>query len=463
MDPDMGASSTTPADACTAGNKRCRGDTLQTCNANGIGWFDEACPSGCNAAESKCRSCRPMLDRACADTLEALRTCDAGGNWVATPCPFGCNSQRTECNACKPNERTCTNGQPTVTTCDPEGKTRVTSACAMGVCQNNDCSDCTPGDPATCLGDMLRTCSPEGAPVYQSCDAARGGCNMVLRRCNVCKPSARVCDGPSLRTCSADGQSETTETCARGCNAELGRCRVCTPGERSCLGSTLRTCNADGMDYASTPCGEPGCNTGRNMCNFCRPNSRGCYDNRTVQICNPEGTAYLRQSPCPTPPANGSGRCDEGECVIGCNNNFHICPSADGDEGSARLVRKCFSNFDSSFTCGPRTCNPCPGWANKCNMAVCEEVFKDTTILARKCDPTSDGQGVDDTGQPFQHPDCDPSKIQGRTDRCVSLGCPEDTVECFNDPARMNASDPFARFFFCCDEGGRCVRRDPLF
>jgi hypothetical protein len=240
-----------------------------------------------------------------------------------------------------------------------------------------------------------------------------------------------------------------------------------TLGSAMCMGSSAALCRPDGLGWDITPCGENGCNASRRACNICRPNTRSCADDRTPQTCRADGSGYQREAACPAPPMNGGGKyCDQGEFVITCARDFHPCRSTEGPEAAARLLWRCFSNTDSTFTCGPRTCNPCPGWANKCNMNLCKEIFPpeqepDPSNQPRLCNPAGEGEGTGSEGEPTQHVDCAASRIEGRNRTCVALGCPERTVDCFNDPARMDLADPFKLFFFCCLEDGLCSLQFP--
>lgn len=71
-----------------------------------------------------------------------------------------------------------------------------------------------------------------------------------------CAPGELLgCDGSSLLTCDADGETVSATTCAAGCNAEAVRCNECTPSTSACgPDNEVLTCGADGLLASSERC-----------------------------------------------------------------------------------------------------------------------------------------------------------------------------------------------------------------
>ncbi len=90
---------------CTPGEKRCLGDELQNCYADGSAWETiETCQYGCNSETLVCNTepvgpqpvCTPGEKRCMGDDLQA---CSADGSeWTSQICPWGCNATSLTCN-----------------------------------------------------------------------------------------------------------------------------------------------------------------------------------------------------------------------------------------------------------------------------------------------------------------------------------------------------------------------------
>ncbi|MBS2025529.1 MAG: hypothetical protein JST92_24285, partial [Deltaproteobacteria bacterium] len=191
---------------CEPGNKRCSGNDIEQCSADGLSYERvDTCATGCTAGACRAQTCTPGAQECEGDA--ALECSPAGDAWVLVQiCATHCNPDTGRCKspACAPFTARCDpSGNPNVQICDAYGSGYVTTACAQGeVCANGACQT----NNANCqLGDL---------------------------RCN----------GPDVQKCASGGPGITTwapqGTCLAGCSGG-----ACNPGG-SCTNLTLHTASA---------------------------------------------------------------------------------------------------------------------------------------------------------------------------------------------------------------------------
>jgi cysteine-rich repeat protein len=289
----------TPADAtdaavpdtdgpvCTPNASICVGNVAQTCDADG----QRATSVNCSAPEA----------------CDAARGC-------------ACVEGRCEPRVCEPGTRICQDAER-VLACDATGTRQTVSqtcddetTCIGGACVQQLC---TPGD-VYCAGTSIVTCNDLGRPVAtvecaeqgRTCVEADGG---PLCAALVCAPSATRC-GPSgvPEVCDDTGQGWIAlSPCADGTTCDAGVCvgSVCTPGARTCgPDGEVLVCTPDGQGQTPTLCAAgTSCTGGVCVGSVCVAGEVFCTD-RTVSLCNAEGTAFSSVETC-------AGACVDGACA----------------------------------------------------------------------------------------------------------------------------------------------------
>lgn len=242
---------------CDAAEYQCEGNLLQRCNVDGSGWIpvhtcetDELCnpatkrcdPPVCEpgrrcSRDGKLQVCKPGLDgwqdeQNCAalavppvavDSLLVAGVCDpALGCLPAPTCTAGalrCNGQfleRCEGNTWRPRERCLT-----ATLCDARGA----GSCRPAACQPGEyrCVMAAavpvvyePGSDV--LGLTLQQCNTSGTGFDTVLDCAGTYCDSIHGQCDLCDAYTTLCEGDTLKRCSADGQEKELEKyCSNGC------------------------------------------------------------------------------------------------------------------------------------------------------------------------------------------------------------------------------------------------------
>jgi hypothetical protein len=419
--------------ACGPGAYRCTNELLETCSDDRSGWvLAETCanPAECNLNSGTCRPCTPG-ERMCRN--EELEQCDAMGAWqpqetclspelcsisanrLSGMCqPAACdNAGLHDCDGAKLVR--CSEGRDRIDVvalcatpelCDAAYADELAASGARGACKPPVCGP----NPFSCEGATLRHCDFDRAAWTDvaTCDSAEL-CNAGLGACVACEAGTVECNGPVLRRCTAGGTWETLDTCASAalCDAGAGSCADAecdTPGRLACgagglpflevcsdalAWEVLEVC-AD-VALCSTRAGrclEPACDAGATRCHGNRQEhcsrDRTRWDTLTTcgdgEVCSP-GDGCL-----PGPCTEGSVRCNLASlerCASGhfqeelrcetallCNAETASCgtPACSDDPGyvcSGPIIRRCRAGrvaLDDFRTCPDgTTCDADPG------------------------------------------------------------------------------------------------------
>ncbi|HEY8944608.1 MAG TPA: hypothetical protein VIM73_10120 [Polyangiaceae bacterium] len=264
-------SGTTPrcvASACVqcdpaAGERRCETQNrAQSCSAAGS-WGN---PTTCSGDKPLCREdlnfscgCEEGQRRCRTNTIPEV--CQ-GGSWVAQTTCSGvlnhCLPASGQCVDCVPGTAECQSG--TAYECTAQGAWRSLNSCA--------------GPGINCGGCDL------GEPCRQNSDCGSGVC--VNQMCAVCQPGQRRCQGNVPQLCSASGAWTNQSACSGAtpqCLASTGLCVECLSGSRAC-----GTCNGGtqtcGTNNAWGTCtNQPNLQSSNAHCGACNnacPSGRSC-------------------------------------------------------------------------------------------------------------------------------------------------------------------------------------------
>ena len=344
------------------------------------------CPAGSNpvlgaAAESSCGGAFDL--NVVTESGAATGQCQSNGTCeflcqYASPCSCGVATLSKEAIVCAEcQDQSCGDGR-----C--EGTERATCEAGATACLPcaEDCSGSTCGD-----GDCTGIESPETCP--QDCG-------------DLCTPNSKVCVGPEVHACSADGRSKDVINCA---NAGL----ICGGG----------TCVAPGA------CGNQACesNESAQSCpqdcgTFCVPSSVTCQGNLLV-TCNANGSSFIEVDcaedgfvcgggECKRPDVCGNDICEAGEDVSCAADCASECGNQECENGETNSCPQ------DCTTCGDRLCGAneiatCP---QDCGVCVPSERFCLGKLL-RVCNAN---------GTNFEDIDCTAFDQSCVTGNCVDPG-----------------------------------------
>lgn len=189
-------------DACAEGSSRCKGNAVESCLPDGVGW---GAPVTCTAnstcvqagAQASCAALECTPDSDFCDGKEH-RKCSSDG--LSSSLVEDCETQSLNCvagscsaQACSPDEFFCEGGD--VRLCDSSGSS------------SSLVDDCTSSE---------------------YCDNLTAAC-----KTQVCSPNQPACDGEVATTCNADGSGYSTggtNCAASGKSCVGGACQTCSPG-----------------------------------------------------------------------------------------------------------------------------------------------------------------------------------------------------------------------------------------
>lgn len=318
------------APVCAVGETRCNGDFVQVCNAQRTGFDNiERCAAGtCDSALRRCadpcvpgtarcnaqgglEECRdPLVGRQVTALCGSVQLCDAQARACRTP-PAGCTADGVRrCRVQAPN---------TVLEVCSEGRSRfsVLDTCSpTEFCDVNDvaCDVCSQTSQPTCEGNTLVTCAANGQSASRQ--ACVNGCQVVAGgpdRCRTCVPGSLSCDGIQLVVCKQRGGEEflereecdtqavcrqTLATCTANNTGQDCRCEdVCDPGDRDCRGAQPVACNADQTAFVASgeDCGlEEDCNpVPVGACFPCRRGDVRCGADDIMEGCRSDRSGFV--------------------------------------------------------------------------------------------------------------------------------------------------------------------------
>lgn len=120
-------------------------------------------------------------------------------------------------------------------------------------CLNFQCKSttCAPGT-TSCDGDFLATCQPDGTLATSKCPDDKPTC--IAGTCKKCVPGSTYCapapaGGKSMEVlkCAVDGNgASSVETCSGAASCINKKCSICAPGTKTCNGDKAMACTTDG-------------------------------------------------------------------------------------------------------------------------------------------------------------------------------------------------------------------------
>jgi hypothetical protein len=192
------------------------------------------------------------------------------------------------------------------------------------------CGACDPG-AVQCMGAELRECSMSGEFVMKEACASDKLCNEAAKKCDppACEADEHKCDSGALLKCKEDRSDFefAVPSCPPElCDAAAKKCNMCVPSSKECQGTTLRTCAADGSGFTDMKCAEPTDQCVEGRCVECTSNSE-CMPSNNCQdaSCNMQTGRCNAATPKPAGTActeNGGKVCSlVGSCVA-CNTDL---------------------------------------------------------------------------------------------------------------------------------------------
>ncbi len=408
---------------CAEGERRCQGDFVQVCNADRTAFVNfERCDAG---------------------------TCDSVAGRCAMPCELGsrrCNNQG-QVEECR--DRLI--GREVVARC---ASPQLCNAVA-GTCQE---------PPAGCVADGVRRCRVQGQNTVleecrdgrsrfvtlDTCSPAAGEiCDPADVLCDVCQQGSQaVCEGTSVVTCAANGQSRTPTPCTFGCVAIAGapdRCRDCAlGGPGTCSGNVLTTCaedadltgqirnnactsgnacqtelsdcnrDGDGRDCSCTPCNE-----GQTSCTGAQPTA--CRNPQQGFVS--DGAACRSAEHCDADRDSGTGcfECIRGE--LRCNDgNIQICNNSTNEFDPPAGPIQCIEGNRVALVCGN---GPTPARDTCAADEFCDPRFGCVTCIPGDVDCDGDDRVVcagDGSGFGSPQP-CDTTSTCRQPGTCGAGAC----------------------------------------
>lgn len=382
---------TCPAPACEAGELRCEGARLETCNAGRNGWdFVDECvtagvcelsrqnPVAVSCIEPLCAPSDTICSPSGAILACSLEQTEYGTQVAQCRSADFCTPAGCEADPCTPGALSC-NGS-VLQVCQESADRSSLSRVAVGDCQTQQLCQATltqgAGVPPACLppqcaagelrcaGRQMQACNAGRTDfVNRELCATDGLCEQGAGL-GVCPApcSGFACNGSILRGCNAALTALVDlENCgtAAECNSVAGKCDdPCVPGERRCNGAALEQCQSrlDGWQRVET------CETGQ-LCELtlsenratceprrCAPGQRRCTG-QALEVCNAGLTAFVTERTC-----------SAGQVCDAANQQCDVCVAGAVDcEGD--LFLRCAANgqLQSEQQCGPGLCSSAGG------------------------------------------------------------------------------------------------------
>jgi len=309
-----GDSGTCPSDQICASDNVCRGGE------------DAGVPGNDASADAPARECNPEGALRCEGNAQSARSICQDGKWAVTDsCADGtlCDTTASPAGTCKTVEPLCFGRKPgdslcngaTRVVCGPDLVSAQTTQCpsaqhctavatGCAACLDNE-YQCNTTNLMKCKSDhsgfeLVKTCTTD-----QPCNAQAGDCTT-----HACSPMQKRCNGDRLELCNADQSAfALVATCGTGlCDSQTLMCDTCVARSTTCAAGMVRTCSADGQTQTDSACpaGMPFC-TGNGVCVACTDASN----------CTPPNdcrSATCNAGTCGFPPKGMNIACNGGVC-----------------------------------------------------------------------------------------------------------------------------------------------------
>ncbi|HEY8090012.1 MAG TPA: hypothetical protein VIF09_19255 [Polyangiaceae bacterium] len=304
---------------CVAGEKRCVGNSVETC-ASGQWGASVACPQAdpyCNGA-GVCGACVGVCQGACTPGTTTCSTsgpqvCGTNGAW-GQPTPCGAHQACTGGGSAGPATCTCTVDP----TCSAAGLA-CENGTTLATCGQDSMGCWYPASTATCTNGACFGTAPNG----QCCT-------------NACTLNATRCGGAGLEQCTTQGNGCTAWNAGTACGAH-------------------QSCTTSGSTSSCTCVADPLCTSTANECSgsnayvTCAQDTQGCYYQSGTNSCGANSTCTSGACQCSAGFTPCNGACvnintDSNNCG-GCG---HVCPA---------LTAPSFGS-----TCGLITAGHCAGY-----------------------------------------------------------------------------------------------------
>lgn len=380
----------TAPQVCDAATDRCY-DCVRDADCGSGRCVDHSCRLPC-ASDNACTSAGMLCNLSGGYCVSCLEDSDC-------PSVYHCSSGECVRDLCESGSKRCEGNA--VATCREAGDGYSTQTCgSRQTCvadgESTACQDwvCTAGETeCDAAAETLIDCAADGLTfeVEDDCDERGFICYQNTCQDLECVPSARYCEGETVRQCAADGESSSLyETCLTGqfCSDETAACtaQVCVPNEPWCNGTRAQVCNArgSGSTGTGTDClasdGQQ-CVSGACECLVSRDDCDGDDDNGCETNISTDPDAC---GACETVCSNNhiaSRACNAGACSGACSTGYSDC-------NSDKLTDGCETNTSTDAShCGG--CNVACSSANvaspHCSGGVC-----DSTCSANYADCNSD-------------------------------------------------------------------------
>ncbi|MET0384433.1 MAG: hypothetical protein ABW321_00670, partial [Polyangiales bacterium] len=250
-----------------------------TANAAGGAAPGGAAPSGAGAAggqaQMPARPTGPVAAACMGKTNEnvcegnVLFRCSENGSYTAKPdcgsagkCQAGLTTGM--CGTCEPGKSECDPRSGTPKTCDATGQWQMGEPCASAALCNAESGQCDQmgcaAEEVRCSSGILEVCNADLTAFEMEADCKQPElCNQEAKRCFECSPGSKVCDGPTLNTCSADGMlmpqrcGGNTPYCLEGACVECESASDCQPSNACVQAACMAGSCVDGSPVGVLP------------------------------------------------------------------------------------------------------------------------------------------------------------------------------------------------------------------
>jgi hypothetical protein len=340
---------------CGLGQKVC-GDACVTIGDPAFGCTGEGCtPCSLPNAKNACDKLKCGV-QSCTGTFQNCNGADEDG------CEADTANDPTQCGMCghqciTPNAMPgCKSGACTIAMCDPtwdDCNNDPTDGCEASL-QNDskNCGKCGTKCPQfeTCVAGKCTLSCPDGKgdcnnDPADGCETDLGtsqNCSMCGDKCDLAHANAKCAGGKCAIDKCDPGWADCDNNPANGCESD-------TQGSAMTCGGCGKTCPAGGN-------GTPVCDKGKCAIN-CNAGFGNCDGNLQNGCETDTSTSNTDCGACnqPCSPANGTGQCASGMCMVtGCTGTFKDCNGDPSDGCEADLT----SNVGNCGMCG-----------NKCSFA----------------------------------------------------------------------------------------------